>query len=566
MRESAMLLLVVAFGCVGPGLAGGRPGQPFDLQGFVSKRVADGARRIVIPPGRYRVTPRHAEHLRLEGVRDVEIVADGVEMVCTETTRAVTIEKCSKLTLRGLAIDYDPLPYTQGRIAALSDDRLVHEIELFEGYPESGQIAGSKYEIFRADARTLRYGSYYDYKVEALKPRRIRITKAARYRGEQWHLEQVGDIIAIATSHAPGGSQPHAVYLHDCADVTLEDVRLYASNCFGFLEVSSDHTTYRRCRVDRRTEDDIRLRGDARIRSLNADAFHSKCAVRGPSYIECSAAFQGDDCIAINGDYHLIASSEGKALRVLAKGHGMNVQPGDPVELVSYTGERLPDAVAVAVTPDGRIREAERAFLLKQHMDRNLKTRGLGKAFRVTLDRAVDLPRGSVICSANRIGNGFKIVGCTLGWNRSRGVIVKASQGEIRDNRIEGCWMEAVKLAPEWWWLEAGSGGDIVVSGNVIRNTQSIAIAAHAHGGNGKLAPAGAHRNITIIDNRIKQCPVPAILVTSTAGVACRNNVLALDPARTPEPWVLHRFGIRKPKPILFIHCTGVTEEGNQLR
>ncbi|MGO8925549.1 MAG: hypothetical protein ACLQU3_01305 [Limisphaerales bacterium] len=55
-------------------------------------------------------------------------------------------------------------------------------------------------------------------------------------------------------------------------------------------------------------------------------------------------------------------SSQGRELRVLAKGN-MNIQPGDPLELVLYTGGRLPDAKAVSVQPAGAILEDKRAFL-----------------------------------------------------------------------------------------------------------------------------------------------------------------------------------------------------------
>ena len=113
--------------------------------------------------------------------------------------------------------------------------------------------------------------------------------------------------------------QTHAVYINECANLMLEDVTLYASNCFGFLETNCDGNTYLRCKIDRRPpETDLKKRGDARIRSLNADAFHSKHAEVGPSYIECRARFQGDDCVAINGDYHMVMVAKGKELRVLA--------------------------------------------------------------------------------------------------------------------------------------------------------------------------------------------------------------------------------------------------------
>ena len=120
----------------------------------------------------------------------------------------------------------------------------------------------------------------------------------------------------------------------DNVNVRLEQIDLYASNCFGFLEYNCDGSTYDRCRIDRRSpESDLADRGDPRLRSLDADAFHSKHAVKGPAYVECTARFMGDDCINICGDYHMIMASCGKQLRVLAK-HAMNIQPGDPVELV----------------------------------------------------------------------------------------------------------------------------------------------------------------------------------------------------------------------------------------
>ena len=58
-------------------------------------------------------------------------------MICTETTRALTISHCTNVTVRGLVIDYDPLPYTQGRITAISSDKQIYDIELFHGYPDT---------------------------------------------------------------------------------------------------------------------------------------------------------------------------------------------------------------------------------------------------------------------------------------------------------------------------------------------------------------------------------------------------------------------------------------------
>jgi hypothetical protein len=62
-------------------------GRDFDLQGFIDAALAAGERTVRVPPGRYRVTPRRAQHLVLRGLTDVVIDCTGVEMICTQTTR-----------------------------------------------------------------------------------------------------------------------------------------------------------------------------------------------------------------------------------------------------------------------------------------------------------------------------------------------------------------------------------------------------------------------------------------------------------------------------------------------
>jgi hypothetical protein len=60
--------------------------------------------------------------------------------------------------VRGLTIDYDPLPFTQGRITSFAEEKGVHEIELFDDYPPASEAIPFKYEIYRPDTRTLRGG------------------------------------------------------------------------------------------------------------------------------------------------------------------------------------------------------------------------------------------------------------------------------------------------------------------------------------------------------------------------------------------------------------------------
>ena len=523
-----LFIFLLFYGVIGPSVCRAYQNDvavDFDLQSFIDKAVADGQKQIIVPPGVYRVTPQNRQHLVLKDLNGIEIIAENVEMICTETTRALTIYHCQNMKLSGLTIDYDPLPFTQGRIVAMAEDKSWVEFEIIDGYPENLEMW---IEIFDAKKELLKRETYYGWQpFESLGNRRYRVKKQSGYRyNPDIDKEEVGDILVTNSDTAPGGSIPHAVECSQSKNVVLADISLFASNCFGFLEYNCDGTTYLRCRIDRcSVERDTKPRGLHRLRSLNADAFHSKHATKGPSLLHCKAHFQGDDCLNICGDYHMVMASEGTALRVLAK-HDMNIQPGDPLEVMTYDGVKLPVRKAVSIRKTGTITDDELDFLSKQQMDAALRKGASRNIYEVVIDQAVNLPRGSIIASANRMGNGFQVVGCDFGYNRSRGILIKASSGTVSENRLTGCWGEAIKVAPEYWWLESGSSDDLAITGNTIEDCRGMGIAVYAIAGSGAIAPAGAHQKIVIRDNTVSRTKGKAVWVTSARGLILTQNKL----------------------------------------
>lgn len=494
------------------------------IQQAIDGAVRAGASEIVLPPGRHEARPRDGAHLLLEHLSNVTIDAAGVELACTETTRAVSIKFCTNLTLRGMAIDYDPLPFTQGRIVQISADGNTHTIRLFEGYPPAECAIGFKYEIFQPDGKALRFGEYHDVSVEALDSRTLKVVKA---ESQHWKKggEQVGDLIVIGAENAPGGSLPHAVVAENCKNLRLEKIDLYASNSFGFLETHCDRTVYSGCRIDRRPSDsDPTARERPRLRSLNADAFHSKAAVHGPRLLNCSAHYQGDDAVNINGSYHLITSSRKNILHVLAKS-GMDIQPGDTVELVERSGTAVGEARVRSLRPDGAIAPDEKALL------ENLPILGqvrslLRQRFILELDRDVVLAPGGVVCSRNRVGSGLEIRGCSFGFNRSRGILVRAGDGVVAGNRIERSGMQGILIAPGYHWLEAGYVKNLRIEDNEIVDCGQEAIAIRGMGkGHG-------HRDIDLVGNRIVTSREPAVVISGARNVRIAGNTLNGEPFR----------------------------------
>jgi hypothetical protein len=216
----------------------------------------------------------------------------------------------------------------------------------------------------------------------------------------------------------------------------------------------------------------------------------------------------------------------------------MTIEPGDPVEFLPFQGPRPPDATARKIEPDAPLDEAEKAFFKNVDLLPDTKDALLGgraACYQVTLDRPVALPRGSAICSGNRVGNGFVVKDCDFGYNRSRGILIKASRGQVIGNKITHGWMAAVLVSPEYWWSESASSSDVLIAGNVITGCRRPAIEIVAPGGDGRPLPAGAHRNISIVGNTIADSAWPNVIVASTAGLVLKD--IRLTP-REPDAFV----------------------------
>ena len=152
------------------------PGMPFDLNGYINQKLDAGETNIVVPPGRYRVPEFNNTHLYFSGRNNVTIIADGVELICTETVQAIKIENCINFKLKGITVDYDPLPFTQGEIVEISADKRTLTVALIDGY--SSTVSGDNLEIYNPQTAELSTITYYGitYSVNTT-TRRVIITK-----------------------------------------------------------------------------------------------------------------------------------------------------------------------------------------------------------------------------------------------------------------------------------------------------------------------------------------------------------------------------------------------------
>ena len=503
-----------------------------ELQKLIDDGLKRGMQEIVIPAGEYRVAPHQRSHLTLKGVNDVIIDVTGVKMICLETTRAITLTDCENVTIKGLTIDYDPLCFTQGHIISLSEDKRVIDFRIDDGYPDNLE---ARIEIFDQNTKKLKRDTYYGWKeFQKISDRTYRVAKSDNYVYDpSVDTEEVGDILVTNNVHVINGSMPHAVYSNNCKNLLLEDITLYSGNCFAFFETKGTKNTYLRCKVKRCPPEQDYKERPMRIRSNNADAFHSKFAHVGPQLIQCEASFQGDDGLNICGQYFFSLGASERCIRIVPLGQ-CDLTAGDTIEVMTYDGERLPLLRVKSISEGEKISVEELERIKSLPFNDNIKSALLNpdNYYRnIVVDKTVDFELGAVVGNRNRMGNGFCVKDCNFSFNRSRGVLIKASNGKVIDNVFEGNWISSILVTPETWWLESGCSDNVVIEGNrIVGNKRKYAINVSGSGFSQKAAPAGLHCGITVKNNEFENCLSPTIRFQSVKdGELGENYILESD-------------------------------------
>ena len=138
------------------------------------------------------------------------------------------------------------------------------------------------------------------------------------------------------------------------------------------------------------------------------------------------------------------------------------------------------------------------------------------------------------------MGRGFLVKDCTFGYNRSRGILIKASDGKVIGNKLEENWMSAVLVSPEAYWMESGCSDNLEISNNeIIRNKSTKAISIDGRSTSGLLAGPGLHNNINIVNNRFVDCPLPCVSVLVTKGGNIKNNSVESTLNSSNSGWLI---------------------------
>lgn len=262
-------------------------GAEEDFRARVKEAIQRGEKRIVVAPGTYRLAPQSGGELwSLGGLKDVEIIADGVTLVGTKLMRAISLHRCSGVTLQGLTVDYDPLPFTQGEVVAAAEDGNHIDVKLHAGYPRKPY---ARIDIVDPKTRFRKKGMPFLWgtKAEMIGEDVVRVSREGIAK-----LARPGDLASLSTGQETGA--PHAISMDQCERIAFRNVTVHSAPGMGILEADGEGgSSFVSCRIVPGPKPMGAT--EARLLSTSWDAFQSKTIRKGPRVENCEITDAGDD-------------------------------------------------------------------------------------------------------------------------------------------------------------------------------------------------------------------------------------------------------------------------------
>jgi hypothetical protein len=516
---------------VGQGAPSGEKGQQVtDLALFI-KQKAQSRKTLIVPPGVYRLKTLEDLAIPLVGLQGKTLIFDGVKIIMENQRCCLQLVNCKDVVIRGLTIDFDPLPFTQGRIVKIDPETLAWDIALCENYPAEDLRPEGTQVYDEKGALVCPY--YPGCTLEVLPGRVVRLTPDTK---ENPCAQQgaVGNIVVL-TSLAPARGPGAIIHNVASTNVTLEKVTIYSGFTTAFHDDSSKQVTYQDCRVvPCPPESDYATRAVRRFRSTLGCAFISRNAAQGPRLLGCTVSDIFSDVVSIAASCELVTAVERKKLRVLPVDAINYVVKGDVVELLPFDGARPTTAKVIDLKDDGTITDEEREYIRKLPLHPDIvitpTPERLSKAVSLRLDREVTLARGSLVLATARSGSGFVIENNRFGPGRGSGLDIRASKGLISSNVFAGLQGHAIYSIPSYATFEGGLSSGLVIEHNLMSGAPVAAMRIEAPCGAGKAAAPGAHQNIRIAHNTISNAVAPAISISSTRDALVNHNKIVLVP------------------------------------
>lgn len=531
-----------------------------DFRPWVNDAIKRGEKKIVIAPGTYRLAPQSGGELwNLHEVHDVEIIADGVTLIGTKLMRAISLHHCSHVTLQGLTVDYDPLPFTQGEVIAGAADGSSIDVKIHTGYPRKPY---SRIDVIDPKTRFRKKGMPFLWgtTAEMIGDDVVRV-----------HLKGLakvalpGDLVSLSTGQETGA--PHAISIDGCEQITFRNVTVHSAPGMGILEADGEGgSSFIGCRIVPGPKPAGAT--EERLLSTSWDAFQSKTIRKGPLVENCEITDAGDDSWSVQSADYLVLKNEGGTVVLASRdAYTDGVQMGDRLK----TNLDAPEYRIIS----RKVVPRSEAGLSSETLDKLSKAENWSswkvspKCIIVALDQASELKSGDSVYSPDRMGNGFVFRNNRI---HSAGRVLLKAGGLMEANILDT--PHALIVCPELPGDAAAGIEDLIIRRNTIRHggwfcpapwssqTGIISLTAAANSFELRIKPVW--KNIRIEENIIEGGAGPQLVVSSAQGVIVRNNRF-ISPQHDEPPDTGASYHIANHAVVWISKSAGVVYEGNTI-
>jgi parallel beta-helix repeat protein len=535
----------------------------------ISKAAADAAKaggpvHIVFNLGK-NASYRISRPLAFKELHGFELNGNGAQLINTTRGSTLTISGSSHVTLRDLTVDYDPLPFTQGTIAAFDKPALQITVKVDAGYPDDpaflATITDGFFKVMDRRTKALKAGAR-DFltpaKVERIAPGLIKVH--LRWSANDCFPSQlpvaVGDAVTIANGYA------HAIVVDASAATSFIDLKLLASPGMGILENGGAGSMMLQ-KVS--VVPGPRPKGAVtdRLISTNSDGSHFITVERGPTMEDCSFANTSDDAVNVHGFYYYVVEKPAPRRYLLTPKWDIGLAAGDEIESCDHASFRSLGRTKIEQFTKRHAPELKGK--IAPIWKNKSPTTQPDLIYDVVLQQDLPLKVGDSVTSLSRIGAGTAIRRCT--FHACGRVLVKAPNALVEDCQFTYSSAIALQAGSDiGFWSESGFAENLVLRNN--RFTRSITGANELTGGSGALGtiyigmtpPEGAkgfqnnfqNRNVTIEGNHIDDSYIYGIFVGNADGVKIIGNSIGQTFIRGTAYDAGQLYGI-KPDSAIFV-------------
>ncbi len=419
-------------------------------------KAAEGMAIVQFDSGAYRVAPEadQGDALTITDAQGLTIEGMGTAtriIVTDPTVGGIRFQRCRNVRIAHLAIDYDPVPFTQGTVIETDPDEGTFTMEIDDGYLPPGEPhfekAHAKWGLVVRLEEPEQYG-----------PVPIYMQSWTKLENGTWQGKAQD-----GTTMTHGGIRPGARFMYmarrhigaavtawDSQEVELDHVTVYSSPSLATLWGLTEDITVRGLRVERAPDTD-------RLLSTNADGIHS-LGNRGRLLIEdCYFTAMADDAINIHARA-AVPIEQLSSSRFL-------INPAGTVEF------REGDRVQIYDPEHGRIRYDERRIIQVEQQDNGL--------VRVDFNAPVEnVFTGSSFHDADHFfnvdacGAGAVIRNNHFGNHRGRGILLKSTGCQIKGNLFQNREGWAIAMHQLQDWGEGPAAQDTLIRGNTFEGSK----------------------------------------------------------------------------------------------